>query len=573
MRSTYLHANAARMKLRSISLLVLLPFVASAQITLPGFQASDTVTRTCPWDTTVVVLTYADWEAYQTLDDTWNGPVDSTICLSLAHVIGQDVEARIDFDDADPARPVFLRLLMDSATAIPLVADDQYAFVVDGFPLSGTTLDQGATCTEGLCSGIRAAVRIPDSTGAGSDLRWYQASYGSGQFGSPLSLCVPTEGFTDNALRELVLKFTLASPGPGQQFRLLWPWAEDLLQQGNLDRLVEADLPQFQTGPASFTLWPVSGSNFLVMYEDTTYPSPAHVSYFDVTPLPNVAQPTAVTLTLEPYTGFNFQPFTQLRGGAVLNNDSVFHTLTVVNNGADLCLAWQIVELFWGDGDRYVHQDGHLGFEGSRSCFMFRRGSTLEVAAGATLHYGEGNRGMLALLTGSDVVIGYGGELVMHGMVVLKEGPGITGRQDLHTRLGPGARIRFAPGSKVFNGASNTGDMKWVIALDGGTVDLDGLNEVDRQKIILVQLPEEQLTELTATVLPNAVQFQVASRIEEQGLLRCFDPMGRRLLERQVSLAEGPSTLRVETAGWRAGAYLAVLDVNGERRVARWVSP
>jgi len=561
------------MKLRSASLFLLLPVAASAQLTLPGFLATDTVTRTCPWDTTVNVLTYADWEAYQTLDDTWNGPVDSTTCLELAHVVGQNVEARIDFDDADATRPVFLRLLLDSATAIPLVADDQYAFAVDGFPLSGTILDAGTACTEGLCTGIRVAVRIPDSIGTESDLRWYQSSYGSSQFGSPFSLCVPTEGFADNALRELVLKFTLASPGPGQQFRLLWPSAEDLLLQGNLDQLVEADLPQFQTGPSSFNLWPMSGSNFLVMYEDTTYPSPAHVSYFDVTPLPNVAQPTAVTLTLEPYTGFNLQPYTQLRGGAVLNNDSIFHTLTVVNNGADVCLAWQIVELFWGDGDRYVHQDGHLGFEGARSCFMFHRGSTLEVAAGPTLHYGEGNRGMLALLAGSDVVIGSGGELVMHGMVVLKEGPGVTGREDLHTRLGPGARIRFAPGSKVFNGASHAGDMKWVITMDGGTVDLEGLSEADRQKIILVQLPEEQLTDLTATVLPNAVQFQIASRTEEQGTLRCFDAMGRSLLELQVSLAQGPSAVRVDTPGWRAGTYLAVLDVNGERRIARWVSP
>ncbi|MBK9275134.1 MAG: hypothetical protein IPM49_11440 [Flavobacteriales bacterium] len=561
------------MSRRTAGVLVLLPLVAQAQLLIPGLQPSDTVTRPCPVDTSVSLLCYAGWEAYQTVDDTWDGPRDSTACIPLAHVSGGGVEARIDFDDADPARPVFLRLLLDSTTAIPLTADNEYVIALDGYPLPGTTVDAGIGCTEGMCTGIRAAVRIPDSTGTGSDLRWYQSSYGSGQFGSPFSVCVPTEGFADNALRELVLKFTLASPGPGQQYRLYWPSANDLLQQGALDQLVEADLPQFQTGPSSFTMWPVNGFNFLVMYEDTTYPSADQVSYLDITPLPNVSQPTPVTLTLEPFTGFNFQPFTQLRGGPVLNNDSIYHPLTVVNNGADLCLSWQIVELFWGHGDRYVHQAGHLGFEGQRSCFLFRRGSTLEVAPGSTLHYGRDGRGMLALLAGSDVVVGSGAELVMHGTVVLMEGPGASTREDLHTRLGPGARLRFAPGSSVFNGNSYAQDMKWVITLDGGTADLDGLSATDRQKVVLVQLPEVPLTELAATVLPNAVQLQVATRMTGSGTVRCFDALGRCLLEQRVSLAPGGSTIRLDTPGWLAGSYFAVLEVNGERRVARWVIP
>ncbi len=552
---------------------LLLPLSTNAQVVLPGFLATDTATTICPWDTGTTVLGYAGWEAYQTLDGTWDGPVDSTVCINLAHVVGQNVEARIDFDGTNTSQPVFLRLKLDSATAIPLTADNEYAFTLDGFPLGNTFLNTQNSCAEGQCTGMRAAVRIPDSTGIGYDLRWYQASYFSSQFGSPFGVCVPTEGFGENALGELIFKFTLSAPDPGQRYRLWSAWGSDFQQEGSLEQLTEASLPQYQTGSASFELTPSSGYNFLAMYEDTTYPGPDHVSYLDITPLPNLTTQTTVTLTLDPFTGFNLQPYTQLRGGAVLNNDTLFHNLTVVNNGADLCLTYQIVELIWGEGERYVHQDGHLGFEGARSCFLFKAGSTLEVAPGATLQYGLGNRGMLALNVGCGVVIGAGAELVMHGMVVLKEGGNVSVPTDLHTMLGHGAKLTFASGSRIFNGNSLDGNMKWVITLDGGAVDLDGLSDEDREKVVLIKLPTEALTELNATVAENSITFNMASRAPRAGVLRCFDMVGRCVIDRAVSIAAGENTITLATPGWLSGPYIAVLDMDDERRMARWVRP
>lgn len=160
----------------------------------------------------------------------------------------------------------------------------------------------------------------------------------------------------------------------------------------------------------------------------------------------------------------------------------------------------------------------------------------------------------------------------MHGMVVLKEGPGVTGREDLHTRLGPGALICFAPGSKAFNGASHAGDMKWVITMDGGTVDLEGLSEADRQKIILVQLPEEQLTDLTATVLAECGAVP-SNRFAHRGTgtLRCFDAMGRARTAGLIGT--GPSAVRGYARS--AGGHLPrrARCERGAQLYARRVSP
>ncbi|MBK8341761.1 MAG: hypothetical protein IPK99_18090 [Flavobacteriales bacterium] len=143
------------MTARYAAIALLLPLSASAQVLIPGFLATDTATSICPWDTGTTVLGYTGWGAYQTLDGTWDGPVDSTVCINLAHVAGQFVEARIDFDETNTSQPVFLRLALDSASAIALAPDNEYAFWLDGLPLSNTFLNSQNSCRRAVYRNAR----------------------------------------------------------------------------------------------------------------------------------------------------------------------------------------------------------------------------------------------------------------------------------------------------------------------------------------------------------------------------------------------------------------------------------
>jgi hypothetical protein len=553
--------------------LLLLPTALLAQPQLPGLWGAPVISVPCPQDPEVTIQTYAGWEAYQTVDDTWDGPREAGVCIDLAHPPGSPPQARIDFDQTILPRPVFLRVLLDSASALSLASDNQYAIELSGFPLAGTTLAGGDQCSEGLCSGVMCAVRIPDSLGTGTDLRWYQSSVGEGMFSSPYSICVPTERFEENALRELIFKFTPATDAPGQSYRLLYIEAVDLEMQGSLFQLHQEDVEQFRTGPATYQFYPQFEHNFLVMYEDTTYPGPANVSYLDLPPVPNTATPTPVTAILQSFTGFNFQPYTQLRGGSLLGNDSLFHPLTVVNNGADLCLAYYIVELVWGPGDRYVHQQGHVEFAGNLSCFMFLPGSTLEVAPGSTFHYGRDGRGMLALIDGSTLRIGNGGELAMHGTLVIREAPGDTLPRDLHLTLGPGQRLRFAPGSRIHNALSIDARMKLVVTLDGGSIDISGLSAEDREKVVLVELPGEEWSELRLLGNPVGDELVLAFAVRGTGRLqlRAVDGLGRLVLAHSEVVVPGENRVSLPVYRLGHGVHLLEAILNGERRVVRFV--
>ncbi len=547
------------------------PFAAFAQPQLPGFAVSDTITMPCPQDTTVNILTYVDWEAYQTVDDTWNGPRDTTVCVDLAHVIGIGVHPRIPVDQIDAARPVFLRARFDDDTVLPLTSDNQYTFSFSAFI---NTLFETGDCPGGPCTGVQAAVRIPSADGTGTDLRWYEAAWQEDPWSAfPFALCVPTEKFAVNELREYILSFKISNPQPGQFIQYFWSDVIDQDLFGSLVRLTPDILPQYNMGPQSYSFEGWGWQNFLVMHADTTYPDGNHIFNLDFSPVPNQAVQTEVTVNLMPYTGFNFQPFTQLRGGLVEGNDTLRHPLTVVNNGADLCLGWEIVELIWNGGDRYVHHDGHLEFGGRNSCFMFQPGSTLEVAPGSTFQYGLNGRGMLALINGSRLRIGTGGELVMHGTLVIKEAPGVIEAQDWQLTLGPGERLSFAPGSRIHNAFSIDGRMKLIVTLDGGSIDISGLGPEDRPKVVVIELPKEEWTDLRVLGNPAHDELVLTFSVREEGTvgLRAIDALGRRVADRVVTVLPGENRLSLPLHGMRQGAYILELTFGQERRVLRFV--
>ena len=556
---------------RTLTLLILsTPFVTLAQPYLPTFNSTDTATIQCPQDTSVSILSYTGWEAYQTTDDTWWGPRDTNVCINLAHIQGQWVYPRIAVDEIDATRPVFLRARYDDNNVLPLSTNDQYAF---SFQAYGVTPFDAGSCPGGPCTGLFAGVRIPDSAGTGTDMRWYQAAYDDQGFSQyPLQVCVPTEKFAQNDLREFIASFKLINPLAGSYIEYLYSEVQDFEQWGSLVRLTSSNLPQYQWSQFSYGIG--SGwENVLVMHDNLEYPDFDHVFYLDVPAAPNVVTPTPITLSLEPYTGFNFQPHTQLRGGLVLGSDSIRHPLAVVNNGADLCMGWEFIEVVWPGGSEYVHHSGHVSFQGRNSCFQFQPGSTLRVADGSTFYYGSNGRGFLLMIEGSQLSIGHDAELVINGAMIIKESPDVAEERDTHITLGAGARLRFAPGSSLINAWSNGGAMKLVVTLDGGSIDITGLSPEDREKVVVIELPTETLTtmQLMGNVVSDLARVSFASRIAGTVELRVVDHLGRSVIERNGSMLQGANVLELSLAGLPGGHYILSANTGTEQQVLRFV--
>lgn len=544
---------------------------AAAQPQLPTFNPSDTLTIPCPQNPGVSIRTYAGWEAYQTLDDTWYGPRDPSICIDLAQIVTPNyVAPRILIDQIEATRPVFLRALYGDDNVLPLATNNQYAFGVQAYGWS--SFDAGP-CPGGPCTGLFAGVRIPDAAGTGTDMRWYQAAYDDQDFSQyQLEVCVPTEKFQQNDLREFIASLKVTNPQPGQYIGEFYSEVQDMDMWGSLVRLTGANLPQYQSSQFSYYFW--SGwQNYLVMHDNLEYPDGNHVFNLDLPPNPNVSTPTTVTVYLDAYTGFNFQPYTQLRGGLVLGSDSIRHPLTVVNQGADLCMGWEFIEVLWPGGAEYVHESGHVSFEGRNACFQFQPGSTLRVADGSTFQYGHNGRGLLLMIEGSHLEIERNAELLLEGSLIVKEPPDATEHRDMHITLGPGARLRFAPGSRLLNDWSIEGRMKLVVTLDGGSIDISGLGPEDREKVVVIELPREAWSEVRTIGNPVRDELALLFAVRREGVMRVriIDPMGRLVLERRVGLLVGENRVAIPTINLTPGGYVLETRVGDDRRIARFV--
>ena len=168
--------------------------------TLPNYNFSLFETITCPFDSTKTITTYQDWLIYQTLDGSWNGVVDSTRCIGLSGVPGEG----ISLQDADLSRPVFVRCKLNDNNKLGLESNQIYSARAGNYTwILGIDLVTGTGCPDNLCSGLLIGIEIPDSTGAGTVIRWHTDIPDDNSLNtSYFETCVVTEYLEENYLRE-----------------------------------------------------------------------------------------------------------------------------------------------------------------------------------------------------------------------------------------------------------------------------------------------------------------------------------------------------------------------------------
>ena len=153
-------------------LFILISHQALSQL-LPNFSFNDVSPQPCLVDSSQTILLPDFWTIYQTQNDKWDGPLDSTYCIGV-YLNGNDV--RISTDDFDTSRPLFIRCRLEGDDKIQLNQNSLfnanfYVFISDSIQLN-TDVD----CENELCSGIIVGIEIPDSLGTGESLRKYQSS-------------------------------------------------------------------------------------------------------------------------------------------------------------------------------------------------------------------------------------------------------------------------------------------------------------------------------------------------------------------------------------------------------------
>ena len=150
-------------------------------------------TAQCELDTTTLVNAYSKVRMYSTVNDEWDGPLDSSLCYSLVQ-IGNNW--RFPSSTIPAGRSAFFDLLLDSV--LPLDTSTVY--------LARPLLYAG--CGPAGCETVHFAMEMPDSSGTDTVNVVIDLDF---EYEFEQVACFPTQKIPDQRIRSLIYEFASIS--------------------------------------------------------------------------------------------------------------------------------------------------------------------------------------------------------------------------------------------------------------------------------------------------------------------------------------------------------------------------
>lgn len=537
---------------------VLYSLSATAQL-IPNANFINPVTMPCSVDTTVSLQTFAEWEAYQTLNDEWDGPIDSSHCFDLYNAV-LGLNATIDFNQADPNKIVFMRHRFNSTNQIVLPSNGLFKTIFGGRPSPTFVVDTTKSCNGSYCSALITVVQIPDSSGSGINHRVYQTPIdfnGSNNL-TVTEFCFTSEYFTNgNYISDLIFKLKPVGNPVNEFYRILF-FDIQTAPLFSVNYISDSlSLLPYNSSQFSYDFnWGFNGVDFVLLH-DTTYPAANNITSHDVYPIPNTSVQSTVDINFNFPSTFNPQPFTDFRGGFV-DGDTIRHNYNLNLFGGSICMN-PIVELAFWEASKFVYHSGEVNFSGSRSCMAFGRGGTLKIADNAFMDYGNKGIGMMLLKTGSTLEIGKNATLNFQGTMIMYEFANDPPSQ-IYMTLNKGSKLKFAYGSHITNKYSKDGTMLLNVMMNGGDLDVSGLPENERWLVNKIYKTPDSNDENNFVIYDsgnNQLQFIYISAKATTINFEVLGTDGKLIKSTPVHVDQGVNYLNATLETLANGLYLA----------------
>ncbi len=519
------------------------------------FSFNDLSTVDC-YDSEESITTFEGWEFYQTLDNTWDGERDSSICINV------QTDGWVEYfvtSDADLTRPVFVRALLEEGILLNSNSLNHITSYLSSTALGNLDYTNTEFCNNGFCCGLMMGVEVPSNPVDTTDyaMRWYINNINDNY----IDFCIPTEYFIEgNTLKEVIFKFILVEDAD-TEFPLFGIYSEDM--QWFVNALDSASILEYNSSQFNYQLMDYEENSFLVMYQDTTqYPSIENVSFLDVYPVPNVGNIENIELEIGWESSINFQAFSYLRGGLIDGSDSIRHTYSLINKGANICMM-PYVDMPLESGNSYVHHSGTFDMM-QGSCLMLKSGSSLIVEENSYLHYGQQKRGVLAMFANCNIVLKKNSKLEISNKIALWDKAWSEEDQIVEIHLPPYTELVFSDGASIDNKSTNE-RTNIHIYMEGGKLDLSGFNVEDMKHIQLIYPElEDESTELVIIGNPiNSVirfSFRSSSWQALQGVVYSMD--GKQVHTFNIDAQKGMNYLTENLSDLSSGSY--ILSLSGE---------
>lgn len=554
--------------MKTITRITLLNVCLTLNILFPGnifcqqipsadaYTAEDTV---CIWDNTVSFTTTKRYTAYQTTDNTFNGPIDSNYCVSLRY---EEAFSGLSFwpADFDLSRSIYIKAQINDNEQIPLEKDAVYMLEED-FLNSTDGLIFGNDCPELICSGLIIGITIPDSTLTSDSTRWHVISGDSYDYNT----CFATEKFEDQKLNSLIYKFTINPDLAEVAKDYSPPYINQLGDVQLITDLTNVDGNyvggEYNVYDYYFLSYPIG----VLKYDNLTYPSTSYFDYIDVSPNPNTTEVQIINLTInEGYTLLT-QPYVQLRGAQV-EGDTLRHEVNLINNGGTFCVS--VAEMIFDGNTHYIFKKGAMDLYSPMSCLMFRNGASIEVADDGHLAYGKNGTGVLGLGSGGTIKIGKNASLTINNRVSIIKNPNSVYSGDIYINLNKGSKLTFGQGASITNDEKSLSGGHLCIYMNGGELDMSGLDDFSRQLIRLIYPEQEKTMSANMHVYPNPVQnsftVEIVSAEASTGEINITGLNGAVIYTKKYELEAGINAIKIQIQDLKPGAYTIQCKTNAE---------
>ena len=521
-----------------------------------AYTAEDTV---CIWDNTITFTTTKKYTAYQTTDNTFNGPIDSNYCVSLKY---DEAFSGLSFwpADFDLSRSIYIKAQINVNEQIPLEKDAVYTLEEDF--LNGTDgLIFGNDCSELICSGLIIGITIPDSTLTSDTTRWHIISGDSYDYNT----CFATEKFEDQKLNSLIYKFTINPDLAEVAKDYSPPYINQLGDVQLITDLTNVDGNylggEYNVYDYYFLSYPIG----VLKYDNLTYPSTSYFDYIDVSPNPNTTDVQIINLTINEGFTLLTQPYVQLRGAQV-EGDTLRHEVNLINNGGTFCVS--VAEMIFDGNTHYIFKKGAMDLYSPMSCLMFRNGASIEIADDGHLAYGKNGTGVLGLGSGGTIKIGKNASLTINNRVSIIKNPNSVYSGDIYMNLNKGSKLTFGQGASITNDEKSLNGGHLCIYMNGGELDMSGLDDFSQQLIRLIYPEEEKTMSANMHIYPNPVQnsftVEIVAAESSIGDIQISGLNGAVVFTKKYELDAGINAIKIQIPDLQPGAYTIQCKTNTE---------
>lgn len=533
-----------------------------AQI-IPFNNSLNRVDTICSYNDTINLVTVTGWQAYQTIENTYDGTIDSSICVSLKE---DTTYSGISFlySSMDSTRSLYLKALIDTNNWVELGSNNVYNIYSSLFPELGL-LNSSTTCSEEICSGIIMGISTFDTDDNLINKRWIFVSVDSMVEDYGNAFCFPAEYLPNQYITDFIYKYSFTEKIAADTIFMYGATILEWIYGVNFYSL--ESVPGFYEDsvfviPSAY-LHDFYSPTIVASFNKSGIPSIENTDTIFAAPLPNTETVKTVELRIDPYDVLQIQPYVKFSGGYVVG-DTLRHNFHLVNEGGNFCVYY--IDLAFTDTSKYIHNSGLLDMNYTTSCLMFGNGGTLEIGEGATLYYGSNGVGILGLAKNAQI------NLLPNSSLVIGNNVQLFGTQDfdpsIYVQLNAGNKVVFTIGSTIrpFNAQSQ--EMQLCFYMNGGELDDSALSEEDKKYIRRIYPSANNEPFGKIKIFPNPVTdvlfAQLESETETQVNFQIYDFYGHPVLQNFIQVKSGVYQYTIPISTLHKGMYFIQFDFQGE---------